>query len=356
MKIGIDIQSTVGKKTGIGFYTEHLLNEFKQEKSIDFYGYSSPIKTDLNSLQRMYWENISLERMAKKDKVDILHVPGFAGPLRKGKYKKITTVHDLIGIIFPENLGAMSRFYWKKWLPACIKNSDAIISVSEYTKQDIIRLLNIPAEKIHVVLSAAEKKFVPISQQEQLDKIQQKYHLPDKFILNVGSVEPRKNIPGLIKAFASYVKESQSDLNLVIVGKKDWGYDKAYQVATEEEILSRIVFTDYVYDEDLPTIYNLAEFFVLPSFYEGFGLPVLEAMSCGRPVICSNVSSLPEISQDAAILIDPHSVSDLKEALRRLDSSKEIREEYSSRALKRAKEFSWEDAAAKTVEVYKKIY
>ena len=355
MKVGIDIQSTIGKKTGIGYYTTHLLDKISSLEGVEFNYYSDPGKLELNSINRMRWENGSLMSMAEKDDIDIFHIPGFAGPFKKGRHKRVTTVHDLIGILFPENLGFLSRFYWQKWLPMCIKKSDAIIAVSECTKGDIVRLLGVPDEKIHVVLSAADSKFTVIDDKAKLEVLRKKYDLPEEFILTVGSVEPRKNIHGLIEAFDLYVKESGSNINLVIVGSKDWGYKKAYEEAEKRGILSRVVFTDYVEDEDLSGIYNLSKIFVLPSFYEGFGLPVLEAMACGKPVICSGVSALPEITEDAAILVDPNSTESIKEAMEKVDQNIALQKELSLKAIKRAGEFSWRKTAEDTLKVYEKV-
>lgn len=355
MKVGIDIQSTIGKKTGIGYYTAHLLDNISSLEGVEFNYYSDPDKLELNSIGRMRWENGSLMAMAEKDDIDIFHIPGFAGPFKKGRHKRVTTVHDLIGIIFPENLGILSRFYWQKWLPACIKKSDAIIAVSECTKQDIIRLLGVPEEKIHVVLSAADDRFTVIADRTKLEEVRNKYDLPQEFILTVGSVEPRKNIHGLIEAFDLYIQESGSNVSLVIVGSKDWGYKKAYEEAERRNRLSRVVFTDYVEDRDLPGIYNLAKFFMLPSFYEGFGLPVLEAMACGKPVICSNRAALPEITHDAAILIDPYSLESLKKAISEVDQDVALNEDLSLKSIRKASEFSWRKTAEDTLKVYENV-
>ena len=355
MKIGIDIQSTQGNKTGIGFYVENLINELKAYNDIELSCYKHPAEHDLNTLERLYWENVTLPKKAERSGVEIMHIPGFAGTRRQGKYKKITTVHDLIGMIYPENLGLASRFYWQKWLPFCVKNSDAIIAVSEHTKKDIVRLLGVPEEKVHVVLSAVDPVFRPIKDVEDLDRVRKKYNLHQNFILNLGTIEPRKNICGLIQAFSDHVSNSRKDTSLVIVGKKSWGFEEAAKKIKELGIDNRVQFTDYIEDEDLPALYNLSKFFVFPSFYEGFGFPVLEAMSCGKPVITSNVSSLPEIASGAAILIDPSDNISLSEAISELDNNEKTRVELSEKSIKRASDFSWAKTALQTIEVYRKV-
>ncbi|MGB2878861.1 MAG: glycosyltransferase family 1 protein [Candidatus Omnitrophota bacterium] len=355
MKIGIDIQSTQCNVTGIGYYVRNLIRHLGDIPGTEFFYYKYPGDRDLNTPGRIYWENVGLTGLAKKDNIDILHIPGFAGPMIKGKYKKITTVHDLIGMIYPGNLSPVSRFYWQKWLPACVRNSDMIIAQSECTRKDIMRLLNVPAEKIRVILQASREDFRRIEDDEKLAAIRDRYGLPSEFVLSVGTIEPRKNITGLVEAFADYVKEADRDLKLVLVGKKDWGYGDVEKKIRESGLGSKAVFVGYVPDSDLPAIYNLAKFFVLPSFYEGFGLPVLEALSCGKPVISSNVSSLPEITGDAAILVDPHDIRQLREGIKRVDGDSSFRSELSNRALEHAKKFSWKETAVKTLEVYKEV-
>jgi glycosyltransferase involved in cell wall biosynthesis len=355
MKVGIDIQSTKGRKTGIGYYAGSLITEFNKIKDIDIISLCSSDFSDMNTPRRVFWENFQMPAMASKHDLDVLHVPGFAGPRRRCMHKKITTVCDLIGMIYPENLAPVSRFYWQKWLPACIKNSDALIAISEHTKRDIVRILGIPENKIYVTLLAADPVFRPIYDTEKLEAISQKYRLPENFMLALGTIEPRKNMPRLIEAFANYVNKTDTDLFLVMVGKQDWGYDKVVEIIKKRQIAERIKFTGYIDEDDMPGIYNLAKFFSYPSLYEGFGLPVLEAMACARPVICSNSSSLPEVAQDAAILVDPLDVKEMEMAIEKFDTDDRAREDFSARATLQAAKFSWKKTAIKTIDVYKEV-
>lgn len=356
MRIGIDAQSTCGKKTGIGYYAKNLIGGLNKNCKHKLSFYSNGSQSDLNTLERMYWENMALPSMAKNDKVDLLHVPGFAGPRVKNSFKKVTTVCDLIGMIYPENMGMASRFYWQRWLPQCVKNSDLIIAISDNTKRDIIKLLGVPEKKIRTILLAADARFMPVNDDNSLGRARAKYGLPERFMLTVSTIEPRKNIVGLIKAFYGHINENKfSNLGLVIAGQKGWGYEQVCGLVKELNVEDRIVFTDYIEDEDLPFIYNLAEFFAYPSFYEGFGLPVLEALSCGKAVVCSNTSSLPEVVGDAAVLIGPDNLVQLTEAIKRLDTDKAYRDGLSDKALIQAKKFSWEKTAEQTMGVYKEV-
>jgi glycosyltransferase involved in cell wall biosynthesis len=354
MKVGIDIQSTLGRKTGIGLYTRNLVDRIERDGGVELVCFD-PGKEELNTLERIKWENLGLMARVRRMDIDLLHVTGFAGPMFSGSTPKITTVHDLIGMIYPENLGTGSRFYWQKWLPGCVRNSDLILADSENTKSDIVKLLGVPEKKIRVVLLAVDEKFKPCDNEGRLRDVAAKYGLPDKFILNVGTIEPRKNIPGLIDAFEAYVRYCKGEMKLVLVGKKDWGYRQARKMADDLEISDRVIFADYVDDEDIPAFYSMARVFVYPSFYEGFGLPVLEAMSCGCPVIGSGVSSVPEIIGEAGLFIDPYDMRELPGMLKDLERDDFLYEELSEKALKRADEFSWERTAERTIEAYRVV-
>ncbi len=355
IRIGMDTQSIIGAKTGIGCYVNSLVKYISKSDEFKINSYSDKATLDMSTLQRILWENIKMPMIAKRDKIDLLHIPGFAGPLLKGKYRKVTTVHDLIGMIYPHNLGRISRFYWQKWLPLCVKNSDIIIADSENTKNDIMRLLHVPADKITVIYLAADEHFRPMSKVESSLNILRKYGINKKYILNVGTIEPRKNIVSLVEAFGKYKKHSEEDILLVVAGKKGWDYQRCKHRVQELGLDQEVVFCDYVEEDDLPLLYSLAEVFVYPSFYEGFGLPVLEAMSCGIPVISSNVSSLPEITGDAALLIDPNSIDSIKAALAKILDDKQFAKTLSGRALERSRFFSWENTVEKTIEIYRKL-
>jgi glycosyltransferase involved in cell wall biosynthesis len=253
-------------------------------------------------------------------------------------------------------MAPISRFYWQRWLPACVRNSDIIIADSDNTKQDIIKFLKVAPEKIKVVYLAASENFKPLPKTDSQKSQLKRYGIARRYILNVGTIEPRKNIPLLIEAFGGYIKESkQNSLLLVIAGKKGWDYQRCLQKVKEVGLEDNVIFCNYVADNDLPLLYNFAEVFICPSFYEGFGLPVLEAMCCGAPVICSNRSSLPEVAADAACYIEPDSIDSIKSAIKRLMEDNTLREDLSKKALERSKKFSWTETANKTLDIYREI-
>ena len=227
-----------------------------------------------------------------------------------------------------------------------IRNSKKVIAVSDCTKNDLVKDFKIDSNKIDVVPLAVSNRFKKISNVNSLNKIKYKYKLPDKFILFVGTLEPRKNIINIIKAHKLNAKENGiSDYKLVIVGKNGWHYNDILKTVEETGLKNKVIFLGYVKDEDLPVIYNLAGCFVYPSFYEGFGLPPLEAMACGCPVITSNISSLPEVVGSAAVLIDPKNIDAIANSIKMVLIDKKLRQNMIADGLLRAQKFSWAKTA-----------
>ncbi len=205
----------------------------------------------------------------------------------------VLTVHDLIGMLFPRNLPPVARFYWSRWLPRSIRWADRIIADSEHTRRDICRLMGIADERIAVIPLGVGAEFHPIDDRAQLESVRSQYGLPDQFVLYLGTLEPRKGIDTLIRSYGEIAPHVAH--HLVIAGKRGWYTEPLFELARELGIEDRVRFTDYIPHDHLPALLNLADLFVFPSRYEGFGLPPLEAMACGTPVITSNASSLPEV-------------------------------------------------------------
>jgi glycosyltransferase involved in cell wall biosynthesis len=231
------------------------------------------------------------------------------------------------------------------------RQADAIIAVSESTRMDVIRVLQIDPEKIFTTHLGVDPSFRVISDIESRERVASEYRLPEKFILYLGTIEPRKNLPVLIRSFRQLV-ESGTEHMLVLVGKYGWMYKEVLNLVNELGIEDKVCFTGYVPQEDLPLVYNLSSLFVYPTIYEGFGLPALEAMACGVPVITSNVASLPEIVGDAGILIPVDDVDALHNAMRRTLQDQGLREKLIQDGLVRSKSFSWERTAQLTHQVY----
>lgn len=290
-------------------------------------------------------------------RLDIVHETYHFGPfLLRSKYKKIVTVHDIVPLLFRDVHGVRSILRHKLGLHVIANRVDKIITVSNSTKRDLVEHLNISERKIAVVYEAADERYSPISK-DIVEAVKKKYNIHWPFILFVGTLEPRKNIPMLIKAF--YKMKNMSigcKFRLVIAGKKGWKYEGIFNTVDKLNLQKDVLFTGYIPEEDMPALYNAATLFVYPSLYEGFGLPPLEAMACGTPVITSNTSSLPEVVGDAGIMIDPYDVDALAKAMYDMLTNDGLRENFVREGLKRARMFSWEKCAIETLKVYREVY
>lgn len=286
-----------------------------------------------------------------RDRIDLLFSPCFLVPLICPS-RSMITIHDLTHVVFPEKHKAKHLFIYNTLLPHSIKSSNKIIAVSQNTKQDIIKIFNIPEEKVTVIYESANDIFKPVKGSESISKIKRKYGIPSKYILFVGTIEPRKNLIRLIEAFNLVKTRKNINYKLVIVGKKGWMYEDVFNSIKELGLENEIVFTDYIPEKDLVYIYNGADIFVYPSLYEGFGLPPLEAMSCGVPVVTSNTSSLPEVVGKAAVLIDPYDVKQLSDAIYWVLTNRGLRENLIGNGLRRARLFSWQKAARELSSVF----
>jgi glycosyltransferase involved in cell wall biosynthesis len=268
--------------------------------------------------------------------------------------RTVYTLHDLIFLRYPEYHLPYNRWYLTLTMPRYLRAADMIITPSEWTRQDALKYYRLPESKIKVIYEAAAPYFKPATDLTALNRIRQKYGLPENYILHVATIEPRKNLNRLLEAFQAVLSD-WPDLRLVLVGKKGWLYESFFQKIQALGLQERIIFPGFVDDEDLPGFYQLAELFVFPSLSEGFGLPPLEAMACGTAVISSNSSSLPEVVGEAGLLIEPTDTAALATAVRRILSDNELRAELKRRSLVQAKKFSWERAVTELKEVYRSL-
>ena len=265
----------------------------------------------------------------------------------------VLTVHDLIFRHLPEHHKRLNRWYLNATLPLYCRRATHIIAVSEATRRDLLAAYGLPADKITVIHEAADPRFKP-SAPEALARVRLDYDLPPEYLLYVGTIEPRKNLPRLLHAWEPLYKAGIAP-PLVIVGRRGWLADDFYAALERSSCREAVLFTGYVRDADLPALYAGARAFVFPSLYEGFGLPPLEAMACGTPVICSASSSLPEVVGEAALTFDAEDTAALRAALHRLLSHPDLRVELRARGLRRAQQFSWERAATETLALYRRL-
>jgi glycosyltransferase involved in cell wall biosynthesis len=284
-----------------------------------------------------------------------VHFVGFPAVLAQRK-PTVVTVHDLTFKTRPETRGDLiSRFHWEFFGVRGARRADHVITISQNTQRDIQHFLNVPEERISVIYEAAASIFRPVEPESARITARGKYGIEGRYILFVGTLEPIKNLSRLIEAYALARQRGMTEPSLVVVGQKGWQFADIFARVERLGLQDEIVFTGFVPDEDLPALYSGADVFVMPSLYEGFGLPVLEAMACGTPVLTSDVSSLPEIASDAAILVNPMDVDALAEALERVCGDDYLRQNMRLAGLARAAQFSWRRCAEETREVYRRV-
>jgi len=375
-RIAWDIRKLDTRKAGIGNYIYHFLKQISIfNKNYEFILYTDKkisnldlsidhllVTTELpiiggNFLRKAvspFWLNIILPRYLQKNKIDIFHSPNHLLPLFY-KGKTIVTVHDLIPFTLPEVYGFWYPAYLRLLFPPTLKKADTIIAVSQTTKNDLLSLFDIKEEKIKVIYNGLDANFKLIEDRNLLEKKRQYLNLPEKFILFVGTVEYRKNLKRLLHAFGGLAKKENLSHKLVIAGKFGIGSNEIFRTVNSLGIQEKVVFLNYVSYDLLPFLYNLADIFIYPSLYEGFGLPVIEAMACGTPVITSNCSSLKEIAEGYALLVDPYKPEDITEKIELLLHDENTRRELIKKGLRRSQIFSWEKTAERILEAYDEI-
>jgi glycosyltransferase involved in cell wall biosynthesis len=367
MRIGIDARLVYYNRAGIGEYIVLLaqaLAEVKSPQDKLVLLQSRKDKTSIiagdNICRKSLWtpshnrfEQPGLSFEISRSKLDLLHSPDFIPPFRRN-CKSVITVHDLAFLLYPHFLTKESARYYGQ-IDQAWRRTDHIIAVSEATKQDSIKMLGVPENKITVIHEAANPIYKPISRDDAANYVKDRYRIDSDFILFVSTIEPRKNLPGLLQAYRRLRDDYKRDEILVLAGANGWLWEEVYETVSRLNLEDHVAFLGRVPSEDLVYLYNSARLLVHPSFYEGFGLPPLEAMNCGTPTIVSNTAALPEVVGDSALLVDPHDIEGLTVAMMRLLTEQELWNELSTKGLKRAAQFSWIKAAHRTLEVYYRI-
>jgi glycosyltransferase involved in cell wall biosynthesis len=299
--------------------------------------------------------NVMIPLRARLLELDLVHDPTGATPLffRPGRARTVVTIHDVFPWSCPGTSTLLDTLIHRYWLPRVLPRVDAVITDSQASKVDIVRFLGIPAARIRVIYPGVNTAHGPTSQ-SQIAVIRSSHGLPGSYILFVGSIEKRKNLHGLLHAYARLRKMGETH-PLVVVGMRRWRYTETTETLRELDLEQHVIFTGYMPDADLPALYSGADLFVFPSLYEGFGLPPLEAMACGTPVVCSNAASLPEVVGNAAITVDPHDAEGLAEAMHLVLTDVDLHEELREKGLERARQFTWERTARETVAVYREV-
>jgi glycosyltransferase involved in cell wall biosynthesis len=285
-------------------------------------------------------------------RLDIFHSPDFAlPPVRQAR--TVLTVHDLSFMRVPECSQPRLRAYLLRVVPPSVRRADVVLADSESTRSDVIELLDVRPDRVRVIYPGVGEGFRRVQDAELLADVRRRYRLPDRFVLSVGTLQPRKNLTRLIEAYAE--ARPDADVKLVIAGGAGWMYEGIFGRVQELGLQSKVYFPGYVADDDLPALYTLADLFAFPSLYEGFGLPPLEAMACGTPVVTSNVSSLPEVVGDAALMVDPRDVDALANAMVQALGEPSLRSAMVQHGLARAQGFTWSRAAEELLRLYHEV-
>jgi glycosyltransferase involved in cell wall biosynthesis len=305
------------------------------------------------NLGKVQFEHVTFPRAAGRKRYSIAHVPYFGPPLFPS-IPTVVTVHDLIPLLLPEYRGSFAVRIYTRLAAAGARRARAVIADSEASRRDILAHLQIPAERVSVIYLAADPSFRPVEEQNELARVREKYHLPELFALYLGGFDVRKNLRVLIEAFAALERERAAGWKLVIAGRLPEA-DTPFFPDPRVGANSRVQFVGPVAEEDKPALYSSARVFVFPSRYEGFGLPPLEAMACGTPVLCANTSSLPEVVGDAGILLKPSDIPDWVQALSAVMSDDARWRALHARGLAQSTRFSWERTARETARVYRSL-
>jgi glycosyltransferase involved in cell wall biosynthesis len=360
LKVGIDAR-TISEKGGVRRYVINLINNLSKLKDIDliiFYNDKKLIGTFKKCKEislfphRKFllpiYDLLILPLYCKKMKIDVLHLPKSSCNFFKS-FKKVTTLHDLIPITHPETEKKLNWLYWKLnfWLVS--KFADKIITVSNFSKQQIIENYKVDKGKITVIYHGADKKIEKRNKKE-IEQVKKKYNLKNKFLLFVGTIQPRKNTIRCIEAISLFREKNKEKLDFVIAGRKGWKVNSKLLNKNFVKILG------FVPEKDLANLYKNAEALLYVSLNEGFGFPIIEAQSYGCPVITSNISSMPEIAGKGAILVNPYNINEIKTAIKKLTRDKSLRDNLIKEGYKNKKRFSWEKCARKTLNIYKNIY
>ncbi len=375
MNIGLDGRVLLDKKySGVSEFTHELyknifridkinsyklfLNSFSGGRSINIQGdyetcsYKIPNKFFNYFLLRL----LNYPKLDKLTESDIYYLPNLNFYSLSSKCRKVITIHDLSFIKYPEFYSPRGRF-WHKIIQVkkTLNTFDKIVAVSENTKEDIVNVFNIDSEKVNVVHLGVSGKYKKLDDTE-LCEYSRKKNLPNKFILYLGNIEPRKNVDGIIQGFECLKKDSRyRDYKLIIAGQRAWRFEKTIDTWKKSKFKNDIIFLGYVSDHDKVRLYNLASLFVYPSFYEGFGLPPLEAMKCGTPVISSISSSIPEVLESSALLVDPYNYREIGEGMESILANIKLKNSYTEAGVVQAAKYDWERTAIRYIRLFEEL-
>jgi glycosyltransferase involved in cell wall biosynthesis len=367
MRIAIDARKL--RDFGIGTYIRNILIELSRlDRATDYVVLCRPDDLDsgdvLGQNFRMVPETAPPYSVAEQFRIPLalmregahlLHEPHYVLPPLV-RCRSVVTIHDCIHLMFPQYLpGPLAHVYAKASMWSATRKANRILTVSEASKRDILRFFEVPPEKVVVIHNAIDERFLAPADPERMALVRQRYQLDHPFVLYVGNIKPHKNLVRLIEAFARVRQQSPGPLTLLIIGDEISKLPVLRRAVHNHKLHKHVRFLGFLPDDMLAALYRLASVFVFPSLYEGFGLPPLEAMASGTPVVTSNVSSLAEVAGDAAMLVDPYDVGAIADGIRRVLTEPALAARLRERGLRRAREFSWDEAAARTQAIYRAL-
>ena len=381
MRIGIDYTAATHQQAGIGRYTRGLVVALAQQNTEDEFvllvtgGRSDRAGPQTQQLESVLPGSFRIRRAPLSERVwtilwhrmrlplpvdlftgpvDIFHSPDYVlPPLRQGK--TVVTIHDLSFLRYPEGAEPKLRRYLSSAVPRAVSRADLVLGDSENTRNDIIELLGVPPGKVEVLHPGVDEIFRVVEDERVLTEVSSLHGLDFPFILTVGTVEPRKNLILLLDAYAALRKASDVPHKLVIAGGKGWLYEGVFRRVEELSLDEDVIFLGFVADQNLPALYSLADVFVFPSLYEGFGLPPLEAMACGTPVITSRTSSLPEVVDEAGLMVPANDPDMLAETIGRVLNDPGLGEDLAKRGVSQARKFTWQATGEKLLAIYQRL-
>lgn len=373
MRIGIDFTAALQQRAGIGRFTRELVRAVVAADTVGDYRLvhartSEAVPPDMprplprvqlpfgSRTAAIVWQRLRLPIPVElfSGPLDIFHSPDYVlPPLRRAR--GLVTVHDLSFVKRPATAPDRLRGYLEKAVPAAVRRASAVLTDSVSSRTDLLEWLDVPPEKVHVVYGGVDARFRPVEDRAELERVREVYGITRPYILSVSTLEPRKNLVHLINAFAAWRARSEAPHQLVLGGGPGWDYEAIYRRAAELDLGDAIVFPGFIDDTYLPTLLSGADVFVYPSLYEGFGLPPLEAMACGTPVIASTAPCLPEVLGNAAVLVDPSDLDALTDALDRVLADAAYRAGLVARGRARAATYTWHGAAMQLLGVYQQV-
>lgn len=379
MKIAIEGQRLFRtKKHGMDMVALELINELQKLDTKNEYVVFVKPDDDKTALKKTAnfkivelsggpyptWEQFALPKAAKREGCDILHCTSNTAPINPGM-PLITTLHD---IIYMESIAIFKKsgtwyqktgnMYRRAVVPTVVKKSDKIITVSKFERNRIADFFKIPNDnnRLVAIYNGVTEHFRKVTDNKELQRVKNKYGLPDKFLFFLGNTDPKKNTPGVLKAFSDYLKKTNDDMFLVMLDYEKSALEQILSDIGDKDLIKRIILTGYVINTDLPAIYNLCQLFLYPSLRESFGIPMLEAMRCEVPVITSNTSSMPEVSGEAAYIVDPYKPEEITEGIVKILSDKKLRTDLIKKGKTQSLKFSWKNMAIDVLKLYEEVY